>query len=129
MKKKILIVDDDADMRTYLEAVLAEQGFETKTAVDGDVGFETARSFQPDVITLDIIMERETGLKFYRNVVADPQLKSVPVIIVSGVSSYKQLFSRDHATMPKPFAFLEKPIEPRDLLALIEKAARPTPSH
>ena len=129
MKKKVLIVDDDADMRTYLDAVLSEHGLETKMATDGDVGFETARTFQPDIITLDIIMERETGLKFYRSVVADPLLQGTPVIIVSGVSSYKKLFERDHATMPRPFGFLEKPIDPKDLLALIDKAVKPTASH
>jgi len=110
-------------------SIPTKNGFETKTASDGAVGFETARTFKPDIITLDIIMERETGLKFYRNVVSNPELKDGPVIIVSGVCSYKKLFERDHATIRGPFGFLEKPIEPKELLALIDKAVRPTPSH
>jgi CheY-like chemotaxis protein len=127
MKKKVLIVDDDADMRTYLDSILTEKGYETTTASDGDVGYETACSFRPDVITLDIIMARETGLKFYRKVLKDPELKGVPVIILSGVSSYKNLFGRDHATMPKPFAFLEKPIDPAELTGLLEEATAGSP--
>lgn len=127
MRKKVLIVDDDADMRTYLDSLLSEKGYETTTASDGDVGYETACEFQPDVITLDIIMARETGLKFYRKVIKNPELKGVPVIIVSGVSSYKNLFGRDHATMPKPFAFLEKPPDADELMDLLAKATAASP--
>lgn len=123
MKKKVLIVDDDSDMRTYLETLLSEQGLETMCAEDGDIGFESAQTFHPDLVTLDIIMERETGVKFYRRLLKDPELKGIPVIIISGVSSYKTLFGRDHATMPKPFAFLEKPIDPKELAAVIERAS------
>ncbi len=122
MKKKVLIVDDEADMRTYFESLLSENGFETATASDGDIGFETARTFQPDVITLDIIMERETGVKFYRKVLKDDCLKNTPVIILSGVGSYKALFGRDHATMTKPFAFLEKPVDTDELIDKINEA-------
>ena len=122
MKKKVLIVDDDGDMRTYLDTFLGEKGFETATVSDGDLGWEKVQTFKPDVITLDIIMERETGLKFYRRLIKDSNLKAVPVIIISGVSSYKDLFGRDHATMPKPFAFIEKPIDPNELARTIERA-------
>lgn len=122
MKKKVLIVDDDGDMRTYLDTFLGEKGFETATVSDGDLGWEKVQTYKPDVITLDIIMERETGLKFYRRLIKDPGLKAVPVIIISGVSSYKDLFGRDHATMPKPFAFIEKPIDPDELARTIERA-------
>ena len=52
----------------------------------------------------------------------NPELKGIPVIIVSGVSSYKDLFGRDHATMPKPFAFIEKPVDADELLATIASA-------
>jgi len=122
MKKKVLIVDDEADMRTYFESLISEAGYETMTASDGDVGYETVQTFRPDAITLDIIMERETGLKFYRSILKNAELKDIPVIIVSGVSSYKDLFGRDHATMPKAFAFIEKPVDPAELLATIGKA-------
>lgn len=122
MKKKVLIVDDDADMRTYLESLLSESGFETATAEDGDVGFDMVPSFKPDVITLDVIMARETGVKFYRKVCKDPALKNIPVIILSGVTRYKDLFGRDHATMPKPFAFIEKPLDKEELLTTINAA-------
>ena len=56
MAKKILIVDDEEDPRTYLETLFQENGYETATANDGDVAFEKAKEYKPDLITLDIIM-------------------------------------------------------------------------
>ena len=121
MAKKILIVDDEEDPRTYLETLFQENGYETATANDGDVAFEKAKEYKPDLITLDIIMPSETGQKFYRKLCKDPELSKIPVIICSGVTRYKELFSRDHATMPKPFAFIEKPIDRDALLGKIKE--------
>lgn len=122
MAKKILIIDDEADIRTFLETLLKEHGYETATAPDGDQGYEKAQEFLPDAITLDIIMPKETGVKFYRKLVKHPELKNVPVIILSGVTRYKELFARDHHTMPRPYAFVEKPINQSELLEHVEGA-------
>ena len=122
MAKKILIVDDEPDVRTYLEVLYQEHGYETATAVDGDEALPKVREFKPDLISLDIIMPRETGQKFYRDLVKDPDFSKTPVIILSGVTRYKELFSRDHKTMPKPFAFVEKPIDKDELLGKIKEA-------
>ena len=81
-----------------------------------------AKDFKPDVVTLDIIMPEQSGIKFYRNLKKDPQLSDVPVIIISGATRYQDLFKRDHATMAKPFAFIEKPIDVNELLETVKKA-------
>lgn len=122
MAKKILIVDDESDIRTYLDVLFRENGYETAMATDGDEAMPKVREFGPDLITLDIIMPRETGQKFYRQLVKDPEFGKVPVIILSGVTRYKELFARDHRTMPKPFAFVEKPIDQQVLLAKVKEA-------
>ena len=122
MAKKILIVDDEEDPRVYLEVLFKDNGYETATATDGDEAMPKTKEFKPDLITLDIIMERETGVKFYRNLHKNPELSKIPVIIISGVTRYKDLFARDHATMPKPFAFIEKPIDKEELLAKVKEA-------
>lgn len=122
MAKKILIVDDEEDPRTYLEALFQDNGYETKTVTDGDEAAKIIKDYMPDLITLDIIMERETGTKFYRRLQKDEALKKIPVIIVSGVTQYKELFSRDHKTMPKPFYFVEKPIDQQLLLGKVKEA-------
>ena len=122
MAKKILIVDDEADPRTYLEVLFQDNGYETKTVSDGDEARAVIKDFMPDLITLDIIMERETGQKFYRWLQDDEDLKKIPVIICSGVTRYKDLFSRDHLKMPKPFFFIEKPIDQQLLLDKVKEA-------
>jgi CheY-like chemotaxis protein len=122
MAKKILIVDDEEDARKYLEVLFQENGYETAIATDGDEAMPMVKEFKPDLISLDIIMPRETGQKFYRVLCKDPDLKKIPVIICSGVTRYKELFSRDHATMPKPLAFIEKPIDKEALLDKVKEA-------
>lgn len=122
MAKKILIVDDEADVRTYLEVLFQENGYETEVAADGDEAMSRVREFEPDLVSLDIIMPHESGQKFYRNLVRDPVHSKIPVIILSGVTRYKELFSRDHKTMPKPFAFVEKPIDKDELLGKVKEA-------
>nr|CAJ31185.1 Response regulator receiver domain [uncultured sulfate-reducing bacterium] len=124
LAKKILIVDDESDIRTYLEVLFEENGYETAVAKDGDEAMSKVREFKPDLITLDIIMPRETGQKFYRALVKDAKFSKTPVIICSGVTRYKELFSRDHKTMPKPFAFVEKPIDKEELLGKVREATR-----
>jgi CheY-like chemotaxis protein len=120
--KKILIVDDEADVRTYLEVLYQENGYETAVATDGDEALPMVREFKPDLISLDIIMPRETGQKFYRELAKDPEFSKTPVIILSGVTRYKELFAREHKTMPKPFAFIEKPIDKDELLGKVKEA-------
>jgi CheY-like chemotaxis protein len=122
MSKKILIVDDEADVRTYLEVLFQENGYETAVASDGDEAMPKVKEFKPDLISLDIIMPHESGQKFYRELVKDPDFSKTPVIICSGVTRYKELFSRDHRTMPKPFAFVEKPIDKVELLNKVKEA-------
>jgi len=120
--KKILIVDDESDIRVYLEVLFQENGYETAIATDGDEAMPKVREFRPDLITLDIIMPSETGQKFYRELVKDPELSKIPVVICSGVTRYKELFSRSHRTMPKPFSFIEKPIDKDLLLKTVKEA-------
>jgi len=122
MKKKILIVEDEKDPKRFLELLFHENGYETSTASDGEEASLKVREFDPDLITLDIIMPEQSGVKFYRNLKKDPAYSDLPVIIITGVSRYKDLFKRDFVTMPKPFAFLEKPIESELLLGSVKEA-------
>ena len=122
MAKKILIVEDEKDPKTFLELLFKESGYETATAPDGKTAMPIARDFKPDLITLDLIMPEQSGIKFYRDLIKDPELTKIPVIIISGATRYTQLFGRDHATMPKPLAFMEKPIDQAELLAKIKEA-------
>lgn len=124
MGKKILIVDDESDTRAYLNALLAENGYQTRQAAEVEEALQVVREFMPDLVTLDIIMPNQSGMKFYRQLCQDNELRKIPVIILSGVARYKDLFARDHAAIPKPFAFVEKPIDKEDFLKMLSLAIR-----
>ena len=122
MPKKVLIIEDEDDPRVYLETLMKENGFEIASAVDGIKGFAEAKSFMPDVILLDILMPEETGVRCYRDLQKDETLKKIPVIICSGATQYKPLFDLDRNALPKPFGFIEKPVDREALLSKIKEA-------
>ena len=74
MKKKILIVDDEPDIVSYLEMVLQDQGYETSTAGNGNEALEAVRADRPDLVTLDITMPEASGTRFYKEIRTDPEL-------------------------------------------------------
>ena len=121
MAKKVLNVEDDADIRTFVTTVLEENGYTPIMAIDGAEGMEKVKKEKPDLIILDILMPRESGIKMYHELKLDPLYKDIPIIMLSGVS--KRTFLRSQAaltefgdeTVPEPQAYLEKPVEPEDL--------------
>jgi len=127
MAKKVLNVEDDADTRTFVSTVLEENGYIPIMAMDGEEGMKKIKKERPDLIILDILMPRESGIKMYHELKLDPNLKDIPVVMLSGVS--KRTFLRSQAaltefgdeTVPEPQAYLEKPVEPEDLAETLKK--------
>ena len=113
MSKKILIVDDDAEIRSYLSELLGDNGYETVTANDGGEAVEIAEAEKPDLITLDLEMPNEWGPRFYRKISQDETLKRTPVVVISGLSAIKY-------AIPKAVASLTKPFEPEQLLKIVK---------
>ena len=94
MGKKILVVDDEPDVVTYLTTVLKDAGYETLEASNGEEAMEQILKNSHDLITLDITMPEMTGVKTYRTIKEDEKLKCIPVIIVTGVThEFKQFIS------------------------------------
>jgi len=127
MAKKVLNVEDDADIRTFVTTVLEENDYIPIMAEDGAEGMEKVKKERPDLIILDILMPRESGIKMYHELKHNPSLKDIPIVMLSGVS--KRTFLRSQAaltefgdeTVPEPQAYLEKPVEPEDLAETIKK--------
>jgi len=120
MPTKVLIVDDEEDIRSYLDSLLSDNGYETVLAEDGEDGYRKLSDFTPDIIILDIIMPNQTGVGLYRKLKKSGEYKDIPVLVLTGVSSYKDFFNRSHLTLPRPQAFMEKPFVTEELLAKIE---------
>ena len=117
MKKKILIVDDEPDIVSYLEMVLRDQGFETLSAGNGYEALEAVKRDRPDLVTLDITMPEASGTRFYKEMRTDPELSKIPVIIVTAVTglggdkyAYERFIS-NRRLVPAPEAFFPKPID------------------
>ena len=115
MSKKVLVVDDEADVRRFLTAVLNGAGYATVTAEDGKVALQIAREEKPDLVTLDLMMPDNTGTDFYRKLVKDDDLARTPVIVVSGLAGR-------HLAVKEPVAVFDKPIDPDEFLAAVERA-------
>jgi CheY-like chemotaxis protein len=121
-RKTILVVDDEPNVVAYLETLLQDNGYATVSAANGLEGMEKVRGGKPDLITLDISMPEESGIRFYRDLKEDPELAGIPVVIVTGVTGYGykpedfQKFISSRKQIPPPDGFVPKPIEREELL-------------
>jgi len=125
--KKILIVDDEPDVVSYLEMLLQDHGYTTVTADDGNEALELVRSERPDLVTLDISMPEASGTRFYRELKGDPEIGKTPVLVVTGVTGfggdpygYEKFISRSKL-VPPPEGFFPKPIEREKFLAEVDQ--------
>lgn len=116
---KILIVDDEEDVLAYFEAIFNDNGYDTLLAQDGIKGFELAKSEKPDLITLDITMPKQSGLKMYRQFKDHPELKNIPVIIITAHDDFLGIFLDDLKKFALPEGIFYKPIDPKKILKLI----------
>lgn len=117
-QKKVLVVDDEQDALDYLTALFQDNGYQTIQARDGKAALELARSEKPNLITLDLTMPEESGVRAYRNFKTDPVLKSIPVIIVTAVGDSMKGFIKKMKVIPEPEGFMSKPIQPDELLKM-----------
>ena len=126
MAKRVLVVDDELDMRTFITTLLETSGFKALSAEDGIQGLEIARRNKPSLVILDIMMPKESGITMYRELKNDPKLKDIPVIMLSAISkktffhSQKMLDEYKGESIPEPAAYIEKPPEPEELLEAIQ---------
>jgi CheY-like chemotaxis protein len=142
MSKKILIVDDHTDVRTFLRSVLEENGYSCVDARDGVEGLEVLRKEKPDLVTLDMMMPRKSGITMFQELRKDESLCHIPVVIVTGVSEVTGVDFRDFILRQPlrdkkkfvettglteytiPDGYVEKPIDPDELIKVVKKALK-----
>ena len=115
-EKKILIVDDDPDIVEGFVAFFEDNGYATISAADGRTAFELAKSENPDLITLDITMDQESGMRALSNLQKTEETSSIPIIIITGVSSNLKQFIERSKQVKMPEGYMEKPVERDELL-------------
>ena len=118
MSKRILVVEDQEDNRQILRDLLGSVGYEMIEAGDGEAGIAAAKKERPDLILMDIQLPLMDGYEATRRIKADPELKSIPVIVVT---SYALSGDEVKARAAGCDAYVTKPYSPRLLLAKIRE--------
>jgi DNA-binding response OmpR family regulator len=113
---RVLLVDDNADLRGYVGRLLAERGYQVALATDGEAGLHAARAVAPDLILSDVMMPRLDGFGLLRAVRADAELRSIPVILLSARAGEEAQVEGLDAGADD---YLIKPFSARELLARV----------
>ena len=120
-KKTILVVEDETDVMDYLVTFFEDNDFNVITAENGKTGFEKAKSHHPDLISLDISMPEESGVRMYRNLHDTPSTQDIPVVVITGVTSDFRGFLESRRQVDPPAAYFEKPIDREAVLAKVKE--------
>jgi CheY-like chemotaxis protein len=117
--KTVLIIDDDSDYVRASQALLESSGYKVRSAANGREGLQLAKTLQPDLILLDVMMsERTEGFFVLQEMRRVPALSNTPVIVVSSIYSDEPSFRVDPEAGWLPAnLFLAKPVDPARLLA------------
>jgi CheY-like chemotaxis protein len=112
---KVLVIDDDPDVRTVMNILMKKQGYEVDTASTRDEAFDKIKSFLPSVILLDVLLSGTDGRDICRKIKSDPETSHIQVIMVSahpGAAENIQSYGADH--------FITKPINTGMLLQMLD---------
>jgi two-component system cell cycle response regulator DivK len=116
MSKRILVVEDQEDLRGVLRDLLTGSGYTVIEAADGEAGVAKAKSDHPDLILMDIQMPVIDGYEATRRIRADPELKPTPVV---AVSSFAMKGDEEKARAAGCDHYITKPYSPMQLLRLV----------
>ncbi len=120
-KKKILVVEDEEDQWVWLTTFFEDHGYETVHAIDGEKGLDLAKSESVDLITLDISMDNQSGIKMFRNLQRSPETAEIPVIMITGVAAEFKQFIERAKQVKNPDGYFEKPFDESALLAKVKQ--------
>jgi DNA-binding response OmpR family regulator len=117
MPRKILVVDDEADILHFLELVLKERGYEVVTAASGREALAEARAHSPDLMLLDIMMPQMDGWEVLRLLRIDPATAGVPVAMISARTDAKD---RVQGLQEGALDYICKPFSLEELLVKVD---------
>ncbi len=82
---RVLVIDDEMHLRLFIKAVFDSAGYETATAKDGEEGLRKLAEFRPDLVSLDLMMPNQGGIRFLTELRAAPEHSGVKVLVVSAI--------------------------------------------
>jgi CheY-like chemotaxis protein len=113
----VLVIDDSPTITKVVQLVLTKAGYQVQTAVDGEAGLEAVRAQRPNLILLDFVMPRMNGYQFCRELVADPKLRDIPVVLMSAKGD--QVGERFVKVMGI-VDYITKPFSPEAITAVVQ---------
>ncbi|MBI4728953.1 MAG: response regulator [Acidobacteria bacterium] len=116
--EKVLVVDDDRVILQLLEVNLEMEGYDVRTAANGEQALSDVKVFRPDIVILDIMMPRMDGMEVCRRIQADPASADVPVVFLSAKA--QDLDVRRGYELGVA-AYLTKPFDPQELIDTVER--------
>jgi len=109
MAKQVLVVDDNRNTVEYLSVVLSEHGYDPVSAYDGEEGLEKIKQLKPDLVVLDVMMPKRSGLTLFKLLRKDEQCKDIPVLMLTGVSDIlEEQEAHKDETQEKPYDSLRE---------------------
>jgi CheY-like chemotaxis protein len=122
-KKKILWVEDNEDLTVSFQPDLEKEGWQVTTALSAEQGKSMAVTDRPDLIIMDIIMEGEHGYKAIKDLLNNPQLSDVPVVVFSSLTQRwgETTASREDALLSEAAEFVDKSAGIDVLISTIHK--------
>lgn len=125
--KTVLVVEDEPDVRLYLQTALEDAGFNVLTAADGEQGMEIARREKPDLVSLDLVLPKKTGPRLYHEMKRDKELAGIPILIVTAHAKNKDVHGDlqeilASSTMSGPGGYLEKPVKATGYINAVQRA-------
>ena len=117
--RKILVVDDEPDIRTFFATVLEDNGAVVVEAADGDEAIELLQKEKPDLVTLDLNMPGKDGGIVFETMRNNPELAGIPVCIITGRPELRRLIY--DRPVPPPEGYLDKPVDEDTLILNVRK--------
>jgi two-component system cell cycle response regulator len=116
--KTILVVDDEPDVVSLLEATLKSDGFEVLTAYDGIAALDLCSTEKPDLVLLDIMMPMMSGYEVCEQIKANPMTQQIPVLCISSAHTPE---ARAQSIRVGAAELIKKPFLPKELIAQIRR--------
>ena len=125
--KKVMIVDDEPDIQIYLMAALEDNGYVPCSVGEDDQVTEAVLKERPDLIVLDIMMPRRSGISIYKELRANTGAAHIPIALISGLESSRDMLTDelidliDNGFIDPPDGFIEKPVRLDAFLDLVSQ--------
>lgn len=116
--KKILIVEDEPNVRNFVKVYLEFEGYEVVEAKNGREGLERVKADQPDLVVTDIMMPEMDGVTFYKTLRQDEKTKSLPVIVLTVKDEFEDI---KYAYLIGVDEYITKPFDPQQLVRKIKE--------